>query len=117
MKDETLIIAIDGPSGAGKGTLARAVAAALRYAHVDTGAMYRAVAWKAVRDGMPLDDEARIADLAHGRLDSTRRTAESSSTGMTSRGRFGRQKSIRPPPRSRDCRASARCWWPVSVPR
>lgn len=58
------IIAIDGPSGAGKGTLARAVAAALRYRHVDTGAMYRAVAWKAVRDGLSLDDEARIADLA-----------------------------------------------------
>jgi CMP/dCMP kinase len=55
-----LIIAIDGPSGAGKGTLARAVAAALGYRHVDTGAMYRAVAWKAVRDGVPLDDEARV---------------------------------------------------------
>ena len=72
MKDETLIVAIDGPSGAGKGTLARAVAAALRYVHVDTGAMYRAVAWKAVHDGIPLDDEARIAALAHAaRLDQT----------------------------------------------
>jgi cytidylate kinase len=44
----SLIIAIDGPSGAGKGTVARAVAAALQYRHVDTGAMYRAVAWRAV---------------------------------------------------------------------
>jgi cytidylate kinase len=60
----SFIIAIDGPSGAGKGTLARAVAAALRYRHVDTGAMYRAVAWKAVHDGLSLDDEARVADLA-----------------------------------------------------
>jgi cytidylate kinase len=59
-----LIIAIDGPSGAGKGTLARHVAAELKYRHVDTGAMYRAVAWKAVRDGLPLDDEAQIATLA-----------------------------------------------------
>ena len=63
-KDEGLIIAIDGPSGAGKGTLARAVAEALRYVHVDTGAMYRAVAWKAVHDAIPLDDEVRVADLA-----------------------------------------------------
>ncbi|MBM3779917.1 MAG: (d)CMP kinase [Acidimicrobiia bacterium] len=59
-----LIIAIDGPSGAGKGTVARAVAGALGYRHVDTGAMYRAVAWKAVRDGLGLDDEAAVADLA-----------------------------------------------------
>lgn len=59
-----LIIAIDGPSGAGKGTIARAVAKALGYRHVDTGAMYRAVAWKALREGLSLDDEAGIADLA-----------------------------------------------------
>jgi cytidylate kinase len=59
-----LIIAIDGPSGAGKGTLARTLAAALGYAHVDTGAMYRAVAWKAVHDGRSLDDEREVARLA-----------------------------------------------------
>jgi cytidylate kinase len=59
-----LIIAIDGPSGAGKGTVARAVADALNYRHVDTGAMYRAVAWKAAHDGVPLDDEAQVAALA-----------------------------------------------------
>lgn len=60
-----LVIAIDGPSGAGKGTLARAVATALNYRHVDTGAMYRAVAWKAAHDGLPLDDEAQVAALAN----------------------------------------------------
>src|SRR5215467_10002154 len=59
-----LIIAIDGPSGAGKGTVARAVAAKLGYRHVDSGAMYRAVGWKAVRDGVALDDEATVARLA-----------------------------------------------------
>ena len=60
----SLIIAIDGPSGAGKGTLARTVAAALHYTHVDTGAMYRAVAWKALDQGLALDDEDGVADLA-----------------------------------------------------
>ena len=59
-----LIIAIDGPSGAGKGTIARTIADALKYRHVDTGAMYRAVGWKAMHDGLPLDDEAGIAALA-----------------------------------------------------
>jgi cytidylate kinase len=59
-----MVIAIDGPSGAGKGTLARTVAERLGYKHIDTGAMYRAVAWKAQQDGLPLDDEATIASLA-----------------------------------------------------
>ena len=59
-----LIIAIDGPSGAGKGTVARVVAAELGYRHIDSGAMYRAVGWKAIHDGVPLDDEAAVAALA-----------------------------------------------------
>jgi len=58
------IIAIDGPSGAGKGTVARQVAAALGYRHVDTGAMYRVVGWKAVRDQVALDDERAVTELA-----------------------------------------------------
>jgi cytidylate kinase len=59
-----MVIAIDGPSGAGKGTLARTVADRLGYKHVDTGAMYRAVAWKAQQDGLSLDDDAIVSTLA-----------------------------------------------------
>ncbi len=58
------VIAIDGPSGAGKGTVARAIARELGCRYVDTGAMYRAVAWKARTEGVALDDEAAVAALA-----------------------------------------------------
>lgn len=61
--EKRLIVAIDGPSGAGKGTVARAVAARLGYRHVDTGAMYRAIAWKATHDGVNLADETAVADV------------------------------------------------------
>jgi cytidylate kinase len=64
MEVKKLIIAIDGPSGAGKGTISRTVAAALGYRHIDTGAMYRAVGWKASREKIPLDDESAVAALA-----------------------------------------------------
>jgi len=59
-----LIIAIDGPSGAGKGTIARSIAQALGYRHIDTGAMYRAVAWKALRDGLSFENEPAVAAVA-----------------------------------------------------
>lgn len=59
-----MIIAIDGPSGAGKSTVAKAVAKKLGFSCLDTGAMYRAVAWRAVRDGVPLDDDAALGALA-----------------------------------------------------
>lgn len=59
-----LIIAIDGPSGAGKGTVARTLAARLGYTHVDTGAMYRAVAWKAGHAGVDLADEDAVTAIA-----------------------------------------------------
>ena len=58
-----LVITIDGPSGAGKGTVARAIAAQLGYRHIDSGAMYRAVGWKAIRDGVPLEDEVAVRVL------------------------------------------------------
>ncbi len=59
-----LVIAIDGPSGAGKGTVARALAAALGYQHIDSGAMYRAVGWKALQMGLALDDERSVTGVA-----------------------------------------------------
>ncbi|MBI2972174.1 MAG: (d)CMP kinase [Armatimonadetes bacterium] len=58
------IIAIDGPVGAGKSTVAMAVAAALRYRYVDTGAMYRSVAWLAKSQGVDLRNERAVATLA-----------------------------------------------------
>ena len=58
-----LVIAVDGPSGAGKGTVARAAAHALGYQHVDTGAMYRAVARLALDRGLPLES-AGVVEIA-----------------------------------------------------
>jgi cytidylate kinase len=58
------VIAIDGPSGAGKGTVARAVARALDYGYFDSGAMYRAVAWKALQERLALDDEPAVEAVA-----------------------------------------------------
>jgi CMP/dCMP kinase len=61
------VVAIDGPAGAGKSTLARGVAKSLGLTYVDTGAMYRAVAWKALHLGADLDDPRALAALA-GRM-------------------------------------------------
>jgi cytidylate kinase len=58
------VIAIDGPSGVGKGTVARALATALGCRHVDTGAMYRAVAWRCLQLGADLDDEDAVVAVA-----------------------------------------------------
>lgn len=59
-----MIIAIDGPSGAGKSTVAKAVARKLGFSCLDTGAMYRAIAWRAVQDGVALDDECGLGRIA-----------------------------------------------------
>lgn len=59
-----LIVAIDGPAGAGKSTVARGVARRLELLFLDTGAMYRAITWKALKEGVPLDDEEAMTRLA-----------------------------------------------------
>ncbi|HXO44893.1 MAG TPA: (d)CMP kinase [Candidatus Cybelea sp.] len=64
MTARKLIIAIDGPVGSGKSTLARRVAALMGYTYIDTGAMYRSVALKAQRRGVPLEASKELASLA-----------------------------------------------------
>ncbi|MGA9173400.1 MAG: (d)CMP kinase [Thermoactinomyces sp.] len=58
------LVAIDGPAGAGKSTVARQVAKRLGLVYIDTGAMYRALAWKALQKGISLQDEEAVTQLA-----------------------------------------------------
>ncbi len=62
--EDLLIVAVDGPAGSGKSTVARAVAGKLGLSYLDTGAMYRSVAHAALAAGMRTDDAAGIASLA-----------------------------------------------------
>jgi cytidylate kinase len=59
-----VIVAIDGPAGAGKSTVARLLAEHLRFRYLDTGAMYRALTWLAQREGIALDHAEELAALA-----------------------------------------------------
>jgi cytidylate kinase len=59
-----VIVSIDGPAGAGKSTVARSLAGRLGFRYLDTGAMYRALTWLAVRDGVALDRGAQLGELA-----------------------------------------------------
>ena len=60
-----MVIAIDGPAGSGKSTIARELAKQLRFQYVDSGALYRAVTFKALRDKVDLHDEAELSRLFH----------------------------------------------------
>jgi len=60
------VVAIDGPAGAGKSTVARALAKRLGFSLLDTGAIYRTLAWTAMRDGVALDDGHALGVLAEG---------------------------------------------------
>jgi len=59
-----MIVAIDGPAGSGKSTVARELADRLGFRYLDTGAMYRALTWLALEAGIDLDDGPRLAELA-----------------------------------------------------
>ncbi len=59
-----MIVAIDGPAGSGKSSVAKAIAKELKLRHIDSGAMYRAVAWKSRELGIDLEDQERIAEVA-----------------------------------------------------
>jgi CMP/dCMP kinase len=61
-----MVIAIDGPAGAGKSTVARGVARALGFTYLDSGAMYRTVALSALERGMDLEDGERLGEMAWG---------------------------------------------------
>ena len=60
-----LTIAVDGPAGAGKSTVARILAAKLCYTYIDTGAMYRAVTWAVMSHKLNVGDVEKVAQLAH----------------------------------------------------
>ena len=62
--NRAMIVAIDGPAGSGKSTVALALARRLGFVHLDTGAMYRALTWLALRDGVDLEDGVALARLA-----------------------------------------------------
>lgn len=64
MRKKGFIIAIDGPAGSGKSTASRIVADRLNYLYVDTGAMYRALTWKALREKLDLTNEESLIELA-----------------------------------------------------
>lgn len=59
-----MIIAIDGPAGSGKSTVARRIAQLLNFSYIETGSMYRAVAWKAKQLGIDANDKDRVAEVA-----------------------------------------------------
>ncbi|TDX53309.1 (d)CMP kinase [Orenia marismortui] len=63
--EKELVIAIDGPAGAGKSTVARIIADKLGYVYIDTGAMYRALTLKALNNNIALESEKELSKLAH----------------------------------------------------
>ena len=60
-----MIVTIDGPAGSGKSTAARGLARRLQFDFLDTGAMYRAVAWQCLQESIDLHDQTAVAECAH----------------------------------------------------
>jgi cytidylate kinase len=63
--DKTVVVAVDGPAASGKSTVSRALARMLGYNYVDTGAMYRAITWKALEEGIDVDDPIAVIAMIH----------------------------------------------------
>ena len=59
-----MVITVDGPAAAGKSTVAQLLARRLGFRYLDTGAMYRAATWKALRAGVAMDDPRQVAGVA-----------------------------------------------------
>ena len=102
-----MIVAIDGPAGAGKSTVARRLAERLGFRYLDTGAMYRALTWLAMQRGLPLDEGEPLGELADAEPGHLRRA------GPRLHRRHRRHRRDPPPEHrpawSRSSRATRRC--------
>jgi len=65
INDNVVVVAVDGPAASGKSTVSRALARMLGYNYVDTGAMYRAITWKALEEGIDVDDPIAVIAMIH----------------------------------------------------
>ena len=65
MNEQAIVVAVDGPAASGKSTVSRALAKMLGYNYVDTGAMYRAITWKALEEGIDVDDTISVIAMMH----------------------------------------------------
>ncbi|MGD1020464.1 MAG: (d)CMP kinase [Verrucomicrobiia bacterium] len=63
--DKIMVVAVDGPAASGKSTVSRSAAKMLGFNYVDTGAMYRAITWKALEEGIDVDDTIAVIALMH----------------------------------------------------
>ena len=106
-----MIVAIDGPAGAGKSTVARRLAERLGYRYLDTGAMYRALTWLAMTRDIPLGEGAKLGRRTRSR---SRRDASGSMT-PTSRPRSASLGSTAWSRSSRGIRRCGRSCAPVSA--
>jgi CMP/dCMP kinase len=65
VKEKITVVAVDGPAASGKSTVSRLAAKAFGFNYVDTGAMYRAVTWKAIEEGVDVDDNIAVIAMMH----------------------------------------------------
>ena len=65
MNDNVTVVAVDGPAASGKSTVSKLLAKKLGYHYVDTGAMYRAITWKALDEGVDVDDAISVIAMMH----------------------------------------------------